>query len=171
MTKAGSQLTIHGQSDSALDVILLKAKVTKQRGPDDSKKCSKTGTEDVEKEPGERQAGRHHVWFSAPGGRTVTREHEPGDLPAANPRTSFRVQEDHRAPAWAGPREPRRPADIPADTGLPGHCREASVFSISYMYTSLGLRGRYTVLVNFLFSFLPRTEQQEAPIYTVLYFN
>ena len=32
-TKAGSQLTVHGQSDSALDVILLKAKVTEQRGP------------------------------------------------------------------------------------------------------------------------------------------
>ena len=37
----------------------------------------------------------------------------------------------HRAPAWAGLWEPlAAPLTSPLDTGLPGRCREASVFSL-----------------------------------------
>ena len=95
--------------------------------------------------------------FLASGGRTVTREQKPQmDLPA-NPRTSPRAAEGRtQSTGLGGPWAAHGcPADIPA-----GH-RAAWMLqgglSIFTLRTDTScLRGRYTVLVNVLFSFLPR---------------
>lgn len=136
---------------------------------DDSKKCSKTGTEDTEKEPGECQAGRHHEGFLAPGGRTVTREQEPQvDFPA-NPRTSLRAAEGRtQSTGLGGPLgAPGCPADIP--TGHRAAWTLQGGLSIFTLRTDTScLRGRYTVLVNFLFSFLPRLNSRKPQF--ILYY-
>lgn len=101
----------------------------------DSKKCSKTGTEDAEKEPGPHQAGRHHVRFLAPGGRTVTREQKPQvDLPS-NPRTSPQAAEGRtQSTGLGGPlAAPGRPADIP--TGHRAACTLQGGLSIFTLRT------------------------------------
>ena len=115
------------------------------------------GTGDAEKEPGQRQAGRHHVCFLALGVRTVTREQKPQvDLPG-NPRTSLQAAEGRtQSTGLGGPlAAPGHPADIPA-----GHRAAWTLqggLSIFTLRTDTSrLIGRYAVLVNFLFSFLPR---------------
>lgn len=107
--------------------------------------------------------------FLAPGGRTVTREHEPQvDLPA-NPRTSLWAAEGRtQSTGLGGPLgAPGRPADIPA-----GHRAAWTLqggLSIFTLRTDTScLRGRYTVLVNFLFSFPPRLNSRKPQF--ILYY-
>lgn len=136
---------------------------------DDSKKCSKTGTEDAEKEPGERQAGSITRVVSGSWGRTVTREHEPQvDLPA-NPRTSLWAAEGRtQSTGLGGPLG--APGAAPLTSRLTQGCLDTAgrpqYFTLRTDTSCL--RGRYTVLVNFLFSFLPRLNSRKPQF--ILYY-